>query len=591
METPGVYRPDDRTFYLRNTPNGPVSVSVTTGNWGDLPIVGDWNGDGSDDIGLYRPSTREFFLYYEFDDPPTISVTIGDSGDIPVAGDWDGDGVCGVGVYRPSTRTFWLYNNPQGQPDQQITFGNPGDIPICGRWGGSSGDGIGVYRSLVQIPDIESHIFFLDFDRDGSSDLIRDFSDPRFEKYRLDERIIGWQFADEPLGAALADTNHPPPPIQPILDDLRAAYEMYSQGSQQQFMAPEVPLTQGDSVWWFQFINALSLGCHDNYPKRLDSPFTSLNDVAYTMSEQTTTLSGEKPSWFVVQAFYANPSSGNFRWAMPTPREARAMVFTAIVHGATGIVYFTWDSWVSRSGDVIGIAPNPQQEYPEGGIIAPPGLLDESQELWNGIAEINLQLDTLTSMILSKTDTAQYSVFVDDTSHEAVPVRTLLKGSEESRCLLAVNISSCPLNARFQFSDSIPALVMVMFENGRSLASSQNAFTDHFDGFGVHVYSMSQSSMAINHNRTIPYTFVLSQNYPNPFNSQTVIAYSLPKISDVTIDIFDIQGRAIQTPFKGMMAAGEHAVMWNAEHVPSGVYFCRMEAGKFSQTRKMVLLK
>ncbi len=90
---------------------------------------------------------------------------------------------------------------------------------------------------------------------------------------------------------------------------------------------------------------------------------------------------------------------------------------------------------------------------------------------------------------------------------------------------------------------------------------------------------------------SLPDEFSLSQNYPNPFNAQTTISYSLPTASDVKIDIFDILGRKIETLVSGNQPAGQHSIIWNAEKASSGMYFYRIEAGSYSDTRRCLLLK
>jgi hypothetical protein len=81
------------------------------------------------------------------------------------------------------------------------------------------------------------------------------------------------------------------------------------------------------------------------------------------------------------------------------------------------------------------------------------------------------------------------------------------------------------------------------------------------------------------------------QDYPNPFNAQTTISYSLPKASEISLDIFDILGRKIETLQSGHQEAGEHSVIWNAGDKPSGIYFYRLKAGEREETNRMVLLK
>ncbi len=89
----------------------------------------------------------------------------------------------------------------------------------------------------------------------------------------------------------------------------------------------------------------------------------------------------------------------------------------------------------------------------------------------------------------------------------------------------------------------------------------------------------------------LPVKSVLSQNFPNPFNAQTTIKYSLPIASHVTIDIFDILGRKISTLAQGRQLAGSHAVIWDASGTASGIYFYRIDANGYKETRQMVLLK
>jgi hypothetical protein len=89
----------------------------------------------------------------------------------------------------------------------------------------------------------------------------------------------------------------------------------------------------------------------------------------------------------------------------------------------------------------------------------------------------------------------------------------------------------------------------------------------------------------------IPAAFSLSQNYPNPFNPTTTIKYSLTKSAYVTIEIYDLLGRKVETLFDAQEQAGYHQIIWNGDRVSSGIYFYRIQAGDFSETKKMLLLK
>ena len=88
-----------------------------------------------------------------------------------------------------------------------------------------------------------------------------------------------------------------------------------------------------------------------------------------------------------------------------------------------------------------------------------------------------------------------------------------------------------------------------------------------------------------------PSQFALFQNSPNPFNPATTINYSLPKTSDIRIEIYNVLGQRVELLFDGFQQAGEHAVVWDASDYPSGVYFAILEGGKRTDSIKMVLLK
>ena len=88
-----------------------------------------------------------------------------------------------------------------------------------------------------------------------------------------------------------------------------------------------------------------------------------------------------------------------------------------------------------------------------------------------------------------------------------------------------------------------------------------------------------------------PLSFTLKQNYPNPFNPVTTISYALPSISKVLLIIYNLRGEEIARLVNGIQPAGLHQVTWDASGVSSGIYFYRIHAGDYIQTRKMLLLK
>ena len=92
-------------------------------------------------------------------------------------------------------------------------------------------------------------------------------------------------------------------------------------------------------------------------------------------------------------------------------------------------------------------------------------------------------------------------------------------------------------------------------------------------------------------NQNIPNTFTLNQNYPNPFNPVTTIDFNLPKAVEVEIKIYNSAGQEVGFIKKGTMSPGNQKLIWNAENLPSGVYFYKIIAGEFSAIKKCILLK
>ena len=97
-------------------------------------------------------------------------------------------------------------------------------------------------------------------------------------------------------------------------------------------------------------------------------------------------------------------------------------------------------------------------------------------------------------------------------------------------------------------------------------------------------------------NGLIPRSSYLSANYPNPFNPETNIAFGLPQASYVTLCVYNIVGQRVNCIVSGEFAAGDYEVVWNGRDengnpVGSGVYFYRLDAGEFTQTRKMTFMK
>jgi hypothetical protein len=91
--------------------------------------------------------------------------------------------------------------------------------------------------------------------------------------------------------------------------------------------------------------------------------------------------------------------------------------------------------------------------------------------------------------------------------------------------------------------------------------------------------------------KELPTSFALMQNYPNPFNPSTAIGFQVTAYSHVRLSIYDLLGREVATLVNEVKAPGEHSVAWDARGMATGVYFYKLQAGNFAQTKKLLLLR
>ncbi len=147
-DTIGVYM--GGAFYLRNQNSaGWPDITIPFGSPGNLPVVGDWDGDGVDTIGVYI-SELGVFLLRDSNSPgyPDYAFVMGNPGDEPLAGKWDASmRGSGAGVYRPSNGLLFAKRAlVNGFADYTMVLGNPGDHGIAGDWDGNGFDSMGVFR-------------------------------------------------------------------------------------------------------------------------------------------------------------------------------------------------------------------------------------------------------------------------------------------------------------------------------------------------------------------------------------------------------------------------------------------------------------
>jgi hypothetical protein len=109
--------------------------------------------------------------------------------------------------------------------------------------------------------------------------------------------------------------------------------------------------------------------------------------------------------------------------------------------------------------------------------------------------------------------------------------------------------------------------------------------------YGGGVYQSTAPITSVGESPSTPTRFALEQNYPNPFNPTTAISYQLTAGSLVTLKVYDILGREVTTLVNEMKGPGVYSVQFDGSGMASGIYFYRLQAGEFAETRKLMLLR
>lgn len=271
-------------------------------------------------------------------------------------------------------------------------------------------------------------------------------------------------------------------------------------------IAPTLPVWVNNVPWisdpalpmWIQFTQAGDVACHDNYPIK---PLTNTiganpNGIPQVALLSAQTVNSQKPVWFIVGAFtQRNTPDSSFPFRMPTAEQLRCQVYAGLIHGATGIHYFIWDSYISRDGQVIGMTPAPKVQFPPMVLKATPMELNRGQALWKAAAQINSELKTLTPALLSPTagTAVGYQVAITGDGIIEAPLRCILKQDPAGGyVLMTVNLDEAILKASYTFASKISEAA-VLFENRgpMTLTQDNHQFTDYYEPYDTHVYHIT----------------------------------------------------------------------------------------------------
>ena len=316
------------------------------------------------------------------------------------------------------------------------------------------------------------------------------FDETLFQRYKDDPRILAWWLDDEPLNMARESLTPP----QPSYYAIAGVYQRHRSQTKQPFFITEAWLNNV-GPWWQRFLNLGDIASTYFYPKTVswDASWRETADAVKSMVEA---VDAQKPGWFVPQAWM-----GIDNWVYLTPLEERAQIYTAIIHGATGLLHFAWDSCTLRAWDgntYGGIRPDLQPAMPDcpNGTAISEEEAAAGRELWDSLdasnGGINEEIKELTPVILSPTSDRPYFVYVDAAAPPGAPIRTILKYYNGDYYLLAVNLDAVTIDAKF----ILPFVIgnaAVMFE-GRAPASVAGfAMADQFTPFDVNVYKLTSA--------------------------------------------------------------------------------------------------
>ena len=181
-------------------------------------------------------------------------------------------------------------------------------------------------------------------------------------------------------------------------------------------------------------------------------------------------------------------------------------------------------------------------------------------------------------------------------SFSAVPSNGAMKLSWKT----AVETDNHGFNVERSADKSVWSTLTFIQGQGNSNSAKAYSYSDNsINKAGKYYYRLKQIdnnggskySNLVEADYILPTVYSLNQNYPNPFNPNTIISYALPAASNVKISVYNAIGETVQILENGFKEAGNYTVSFNASNIPTGIYFYRIEAGTFSQVRKMMLLK
>ncbi len=170
-------------------------------------------------------------------------------------------------------------------------------------------------------------------------------------------------------------------------------------------------------------------------------------------------------------------------------------------------------------------------------------------------------------------------------------------GASYTGSTLGLTVNDADGNFGPPFDGALPSTdTQALLFQGPANALSTNNAADYAltGGAAVFTNNAGESSTVVSVEAIggeVPLEYALQQNYPNPFNPSTIIEFSVPRSNYVTLKIYDTLGEEVATLVSENFSAGRYKVQWDGSRFASGIYFYRLQAGEFVQTKKLLLLK
>jgi len=396
-----------------------------------------------------------------------------------------------------------------------------------------------------------------------------------------DPLIIGWAHQDEPDNAQPDGSGGYGSPVLPSV-----IVEEYQRMKANDYTRP-VFLNLGQGVANTDYIGRGSRTGHtEDYPEYIEGADIVSFDI-YPMASAREEVKGKlwmvadgvknlvewsgdnKPVWNFIECTHVSSTE------KATPAQVKAEVWSSIINGSTGIVYFAHEF---------------QPEFNED------ALLDDS-EMLEAVTAINAQITEFAPLLNSDSEVLSLMFYPD---HETVAVDIMVKRDPREDHLGDIYVFAA------NKYDSNETLKLIERRKSRHsvdwevvgedrIAGSGIGFTDEFGPYEVHIYKVDMSNVSVQE-ETPEFGMELYGNYPNPFNPNTTITFDLSGFGHTSLTVYNIQGQKIKELVSEKLTSGKHEIVWNGRdnsgvQVASGVYITQLRQGQRVAFGRMVMMK